>query len=387
MKTGLVVALNDMAKTHEMLHTFDGMANIRIILHNGQNVLISNVAEWEGVSLSETVSSDRPSYSRSVSVLPGALEITVSIPEEQMFPHRAALTAIILLVGTFSFLLLLLVGLFVNRLIVKPFAHVITETAGLGGNPTERRISPTGVPDVDRLVDGVNDMVERAFVTQHNIYNLELSQREMQMYLLRNQIDRHFLYNSLISIKTLADHGELEKVEEIAGGIAQLIRYSTSQQQEVNIFDEMEIVLRYIKIQQIRFGDNFTVETDVDDRLCQYGMLKLLVQPLVENAFIHGLEPAREGGLLHIRGYLLDGCAFIEVEDDGTGIPPERLERLQKNLREAATCEIMHGVEGIALINIQKRIQMAYGSQYGLTLRRENGMTLARLCLPLIPVQ
>jgi two-component system sensor histidine kinase YesM len=208
----------------------------------------------------------------------------------------------------------------------------------------------------------------------------------MQMYLLRNQINRHFLYNSLISIKTLADYGELEKVKEIAGGIAQLIRYSTSQQQEVSIFDEMEIVLRYVKIQQIRFGDNFTVETDVDDRLCQYGMLKLLVQPLVENAFIHGLEPEREGGLLHIRGYILDGCALIEVEDNGTGIPPERLERLQKNLREAVTCEIMHGVEGIALINIQKRIQMTYGTQYGLTLCRENGVTLARLRLPLVPV-
>ncbi len=393
VKAGLVAALMDINKTREQLNNFDALQNIYICLHDGEKVLISNTREWENQPLAELLADPTPVYRRNMSVLSGSLSLLVSIPEAQMFPRRTSFAISLLMAGAFSLLLLLLMGLFVNRLIVKPFSRVIAESAALGGAPVSGGLSKTGVPDVDRLVTSINEMVarideyaQRDKHAQQNLYEMQLDQQKTQMYLLRNQIDRHFLFNSLISIKTLAERGEIENVEEVAKGIAQLMFYTTSRVREVNFFDEMEIARRYVNIQNIRFGNYVTVEIDVDDRLCQYKTLKLLIQPLVENAFVHGLEPGRESSVLYLRGALYDDYISIEVEDNGGGIPPEQLNRLRKYIADADNAVIGNDLEGVALVNIQKRIHLAYGPDYGLTLESEAGRgTCAKLRLPVLP--
>lgn len=388
---GLVVALTDVGKTRSFLRAYGEFQDISIVLHDFETVLISNLPEQEGVSL-DSLNPRGELYTRVETILPHSLEVLISIPHSKIFPHQMSLIIVFIGVGLFSILMVLLMALFINRLIVRPITHVMEDARRLGDRDLSRRLTITGVEDVDNLVGSINSMLarledysRRVFITQQNLYELEISAQESQMYLLRNQINRHFLYNSLISIKSLADRGENKKVEEVAGGIAQLLRFATSQVKEVNIFEEMEIVRRYVNIQNIRFDNKITFTLDVDDRLCDYKIPRLILQPLVENALIHGLEKKRSGCMLHLRGYLEDESIRIEVEDNGAGIPADQLTRIQQNIADMHRIDIHHGLEGVALANIQKRISLAYGSAYRLQVSSEAGRyTLAVLNLPAV---
>jgi len=397
-QVGVVAAITGILSLRYVIDNFGALYGISIYLHDTENILISSLPEWDGLCLDYFLTNTEPAYMRSGAIIPEALEIIVSISESDMFPQRTTIVASLIMVAAFSLLLLLIMGMFINRYIIKPFSSVIAGTRELGERNLSLRLSPTGVTHIDELVQSINMMLgrleeygRRVFTTQQHLYEMEINQRETQLYLLRNQINRHFLYNSLISVKTLASSGEYEKVGEITDGIGYLLRYVTSERTEVNIFDEMEIIHQYVSIQNIRFGNSIVFETDVDDRLCEYKTLKLLVQPLVENALIHGLEPLGKGSILVIRGFLHPDHIKIEVRDNGTGIPPERLVSLIRDLQDADATAVLDGVTGIALLNIQKRIRIAYGNEYGLTIESQiaapgqAGWTQASLKLPILP--
>lgn len=392
-QVGLVAMRSSVDKLRPVFEEYDDMRDMTILLHNFDTVLVSNRPELEGLPLAELPVSNELLLEREKTILPDSLSVVISIPQSKVFLHRTSFALTFLVIGCFLLLLILLMATFANRLIVRPFTHVIDETSSLGTRDLDRRLTATGVSHVDELVDEINGMLNRlenysrrVFATQQHLYEMELRQQETQMYLLRNQINRHFLYNSLISIRALADHGETGKVKEVAGGIAQLFRYVTSGVKEVNLFDEMEIVNRYVNIQNIRFDDKVKLELDVDDRLCDYKILRLLLQPLVENALVHGLEKQTAGCVLTLRGFFSETGIRIEVEDNGKGIPADLLEQIQQNLQEADCSEFHHDLHGIALVNIQKRIHIAYGTEYGLELQSEEGRcTRVALNIPAIP--
>lgn len=393
-QVGLVVALTDISKMRKMLQDFDRLWGLSIELHNFTQVLVSNQPEADGLPLHSAALLDTmPMYRRSETILPGSLGLDISIPKAMIFPQQASLVMIFLGVGAFSVVLVLLAAFFINRLVARPVTQLIDETRALGDISLGNRLTPTGVRHIDELVQSINGMLgrlqeynAREIAAQQHLHQMELRHYEAQLYLLNNQIDRHFLYNSLVSIKTLADRGESDKVEQVAGGIAMLLRYATSPAQEVNLFREFDVVQRYVNIQNIRFGGKISFDFDIDDRLCDYKALKLLVQPLVENALIHGLEKKREGCRLQLRGYLHENTIHIEVEDNGAGIAADKLQRMVQNIKAGEHINLHRGLDGIALINIQQRIRIAYGTPYGLTLKSEEGHgTLAAITLPALP--
>lgn len=391
-RIGTVVALTQINEVRRVFDSYGTAQEMTILLHDGRNILLSNHTELEGLRLDDLPGNQEAMLEKSENIFPGSLHVMVRIPQSHVFPQRTSLIWILLGTGLLVLLTFLMMAAFVNSLIVRPFTQVIDETSALSDFGIGRRLTKTGVSHVDELVTEINGMLSRLedssrriIATQQNLYEVELRQKEIQMYLLRNQIDRHFLFNSLISLRTLANQGENDKIKEVADGIAQLIRYTTSAAKEVNIFDEMTVVNRYISIQNIRFNNKFSPDIDVDDRLCEYKILRLLIQPLAENALIHGLEKKPSHCVLTLRGQLTENGVCIEVKDNGVGIPADRLARIQHNIREAGRMEIHSDLEGIALVNIQKRVQMAYGENFGLTLESEEGKyTCARLLLPAV---
>ncbi len=390
---GLVVALYDVNKTRTILSDFGSFEGLSIQLHDFGHVLVSNNPRLEGARVDTPEAAGEKMYSRNGVIIPNSLAVSMSIPRRMVFPQQTVLGITILSVGLFSLFSIVAVGFFVNRLIVRPFVQVTEGTRNLDEGDLCARLGKTGVAYVDTLVVGINRMLDRleeynrrVLAARQTVYESELNQQKIKMHLLKNQIDRHFLFNSLASVKSLADRGEIEKVGEVSSGIAQILRFASSPDEEVNLFDEMDIVQRYVKIQNIRFSDKFRLEIDVDDRLCDFRILKLLIQPLVENALIHGLESAPGDCLLFIRGMLGDKNIRIEVEDRGVGIPAARLAEIQKKLLLTLNgLDVGEGMDGIALVNIQKRISLAYGAGYGLTMDSEEGRyTRAALLLPAI---
>lgn len=221
------------------------------------------------------------------------------------------------------------------------------------------------------------------------VNELDLLKKQAENDALQSQINPHFLYNTLDTIRSQAlEDGSVDTAEMIEC-LSHIFRYSIDQKKSLLTFeDELENVNDYLKIQQYRFENRFTVRYQVDREdiaLMDTRIPKLTLQPLVENAIKHGLEGYVEGGCITIRAYTTKKFLYIQVEDNGAGMNAETVKALNASLAaDTADAEAGQSVQGgIALHNVNRRIKFHYGNAYGLTIASdEGGGTQVEICLP-----
>jgi two-component system sensor histidine kinase YesM len=152
--------------------------------------------------------------------------------------------------------------------------------------------------------------------------------------------------------------------------LARLLRYSIStKKQKVTVKQEIEHLRNYLELQNMRYEDKFELTVDLDDDLYNVGIIKLIFQPVVENAIVHGLEGIQGKGIIRVSGYHTDDRIIFTIEDNGKGIPADRLEELNRKINDFGPGEGGNG--GIGLKNVNERIQLHYGDSYGLKLWSE----------------
>lgn len=207
---------------------------------------------------------------------------------------------------------------------------------------------------------------------------------EMQMGLLSTQMDAHLVFNSISCIQTLAQRGDNEKAAQVAAGLAAILKHQHLGGNLVNTFVELEALERYIEIMNLRHEDRYRVDFDVEDTLADYLMPSGILQPIVENALTHGLRYQTGPCRLHIQGALSDGNVRFVLSDNGAGMPPDVLEALREKLRRAQESDFPEqGLQGVALINIQKRLLARYGVPFGIAVdSTQGGGTTVRVTLP-----
>lgn len=219
--------------------------------------------------------------------------------------------------------------------------------------------------EIGVLSKGFNNMVYKIKKLIEDGYKSELLVKQAEFNALKSQINPHFLYNSLGSINWMVRLGEVEEVAEMTESLANFYRYSVKNNEDnVYIREEINQIKNYLTIQKHRYKDRFCIEILIDNNILNKKMLKLLLQPLVENAIVHGLEKKIGKGRLFINGYQDGECIIFEIIDDGDG------------LNNSET----YG-EGVAIDNIRKRIDIFYGMEYGFELNRKDDFTIARLKL------
>lgn len=227
----------------------------------------------------------------------------------------------------------------------------------------------------------------------------EENRRQSQYLALQNQINPHFLYNTLEAIRSEALIGGLNGVADMCETLANYFRYTISKTSSlVTLADEIRNVQDYFKIQQFRFGGRIKLEINVplDGELSFYRMPKLILQPIVENAVIHGLESQLNGGTIKIGARTSEENFYITIEDNGKGMTENELVEINRNLGNPSSVkkekkhvekkheEKKHG--GIAIINVNERLQLLYGSKYGLTYYSMTQIgTTVEICLPRFP--
>lgn len=223
----------------------------------------------------------------------------------------------------------------------------------------------------------------------------EVLKTQAQMNSLQSQINPHFLYNTLESIRSKALLHDAEEVAAMIETLARLLRYNISRSdKESSISDELENVKNYIQIQNYRFRGKFTLKLELDalgDLLENYMLPTLTLQPIVENAIHHGLEPQIGPGTITIRGFQTEDKVILQIQDDGVGMSPERLAELRDKLfrpdlnqplPHAGESGSRHGA-GIALKNVHQRLQLLFGTGYGLEIVSAAGVgTQVELCVP-----
>ncbi len=242
------------------------------------------------------------------------------------------------------------------------------------------------IPD---LFPGIGGSFERLDSLLKEQDTLKLSTRQAEFLALQNQINPHFLYNTLDSIRGDALAFGIQGIADTTEALSSFFRYTiTDTQNLVTLQSELDNVSNYFSIQQYRFGEKLSMHVDIPDdgyNLLQAECPKLLLQPIVENAIFHGLEEKSEAGMIKILIEKADDDLLISVCDNGVGMAEEQLIEINRSLNRISASS--HGEDknaGIALKNICRRIKLLFGEQYGIHISSIIGIgTKVDITLPL----
>lgn len=243
-----------------------------------------------------------------------------------------------------------------------------------------------GVSDV--VVDSKNEIgsLTKSFdVMTHKIQELmeqnvheQEEKRKSELKALQSQINPHFLYNTLDSIIWMAEGKKNEEVVLMTASLARLLRQSISNEDEVvPIANEVEYARGYLTIQKMRYKDKLEFQIEVDSSILYIPLIKLVLQPIIENAIYHGLKYKESKGLLIVKGFMKDGNAVLQVIDDGVGMDEETLAHIYDKHK------VNYHSNGVGVYNVQKRLKLYYGEDYGITYTSELGKgTTATITIP-----
>jgi len=222
----------------------------------------------------------------------------------------------------------------------------------------------------EQVIIMLKELVERE-------YNETILRKQAELNVLQGQINPHFLYNTLDTIRGQALWEDIESIADMTQALANCLRYCINTESDmVTLDEELENVKNYIKIQQTRFGDKLkfimVVDEENDERILSYKLPKLTIQPIVENAVFHGLEMKRNMGEVQIKAFATDTRLSINIIDNGLGIPRNKLKMLNKNLYlgQLSRSETEYGSkQSIGLYNVNQRIKLYYGDNFGLRIK------------------
>lgn len=221
------------------------------------------------------------------------------------------------------------------------------------------KITPSRYPvqdEVGMLEDAFYHMGEKLDFLVREVYQKELMKKASELNLLQEQINPHFLYNTLTSISSLAIRSGDNKTNTLIKLLADFYRISLNKGNSILLVeDELNLTLCYTQIQKIRFGEQLCFHFSVDEELYSQKILKLVLQPLVENSISHGQREDGSPLNIWVEGHRVGKEMVFSVRDDGAGIPPEQLEKLLSNMAS--------GTEGYGLKNVRNRMNLVYGEE------------------------
>ncbi|MFB5675439.1 sensor histidine kinase [Paenibacillus terreus] len=249
------------------------------------------------------------------------------------------------------------------------------------------RVKPGKEAELRVLGEGLNSLMDKIGVLFAKVSSEQEQKARAELRVLQAQIKPHFLFNTLESINGLAVRGEGRKVSEMVIRLAGMLRTSIQEKEEITLAEEISHLRSYLEIQQYRFSGLFSYEISMPEELRSCLVLKLTLQPLVENAIQHGFEGRTNGGLLRISVWEEQGDIILEAADNGSGISPEVLGSFQYMIREqddpAQDNRWLDERRGLGVRNVADRIRIQYGSRYGIIICSHKGSgTVIRCKIP-----
>lgn len=279
-----------------------------------------------------------------------------------------------------SILLLAVIGIssIISREITKPIRSLRDSMRKVQNGQFGTHVEVITENEIGSLGRSFNLMTsEIQALMEQNVYE-QKQKRKSELKALQAQINPHFLYNTLDSIIWMSEAGENDEVVEMTSALARLLRQSISNdQEEVELEKEIEYVKNYLTIQKMRYKDKLEFFIYVDPRVAHVPIIKLVLQPLVENAIYHGIKYKETKGNLKIYARPVDGRVEIVVADDGIGMDEDVMEHIFDEHRKEQKRN------GVGVPNVQKRLKLQYGSEYGIRYESVKGAgTKAVITIP-----
>ena len=279
-----------------------------------------------------------------------------------------------------SILLLAVIGIssIISREITKPIRSLRDSMRKVQNGQFGTHVEVITENEIGSLGRSFNLMTsEIQALMEQNVYE-QKQKRKSELKALQAQINPHFLYNTLDSIIWMSEAGENDEVVEMTSALARLLRQSISNdKEEVELEKEIEYVKNYLTIQKMRYKDKLEFFIYVDPRVAHVPIIKLVLQPLVENAIYHGIKYKETKGNLKIYARPVDGRVEIVVADDGIGMDEDVMEHIFDEHRKEQKRN------GVGVPNVQKRLKLQYGSEYGIRYESVKGAgTKAVITIP-----
>ena len=329
---------------------------------------ISDIASFQN-GKNIVVSSDMPDF--------GWKLISIA-PLKSLTADTRKITLLIVYIGLLCLFFALLGAGMLSKLIVQPIVGLTKHMKKVKEDNLNIEFPVNTEDEIGMLASGFNGMIWRIQELLSNINMEQKKKREYELALIQAQIKPHFLYNTLDVIYTLSEMGRGRDVQRTTKALADFYRVALSKGREmISIEEEIRNVKDYLSIQRIRYSDVFNYEMDIANEILSGLIPKLTLQPLVENAIYHGLKTKGSFGLLRVTGEIADGKIKLTVTDDGVGMPPDKLLSLQHMIGSSDQAE------GYGLRNVNNRIKLYYGEEYGIQLASDIGKgTEVTLWLP-----
>lgn len=287
-------------------------------------------------------------------------------------------------------LLILVLAVFINNIVkhlLKQFYEILRSIRKVQKGDLDVVIENCGGDEMGELGTQINKMLERIKQLMEDNLNREMLAKNSEIRALQNQINAHFIYNVLESIKMMAEVDEEYAISDAVTSLGKLLRYSMKWVSgNVLVEQELEYIKNYMALINLRFDYEIYLSLNIPELILQQEIPKMSLQPIVENAIYHGIEQMAEDTNIYIKG-LLDGeDCLIEITDAGKGMAEEQVERLR--LKIAGKIDSSGGSgNGIGLKNVQDRIQIAFGEKYGIEIASKLGCyTKIRVRIPLTHV-
>jgi two-component system sensor histidine kinase YesM len=334
--------------------------------------------QWSTLPYAQEDNQGHLLIAESVSTLTGWRVIALQ-SKEQLLAEVNRIKTVTLYTMAITFLLALAFSWMIASFISRPLKNIVLSMQKFQKGDFMQRVHPKGHDELGLLGYGYNNMVKKIKHLIDEAYSFRLEQREAEFKLLQSQINPHFLYNTLNSMAwKMEQRNELES-SEMVYALSRLFQISLSDGKDmITLQEEFAFISSYLYLQKMR-SPLLHYDAKLDDSLRDITLLKLIIQPFVENAVIHGIEPLGGEGLIQVSASVKMDVCNIQVTDNGVGITADRLAELKGTNSVSDRSR-----SGFALWNVQERLRLRYGQTATVDIESEVGFgTRVTITIPL----
>lgn len=274
---------------------------------------------------------------------------------------------------------------FLVQLVLRDFYRVINTVTKVKEGDLSIRVPVYATNEIGQLGGQINDMMDTITCLMEDQIKRELLVKDSEIRALQNQINAHFIYNVLESIKMMAEIEERYDISDAVTSLGKLLRYSMKWvSKNVTVREEVDYIKNYLALINLRFDYEIYLSINMPETIWSQEIPKMSLQPIIENAIYHGIEEIAEDTSIYMKGILFEDYCTIEITDSGKGMTEEEVSRLQQKISGVIETSGSSG-NGIGLKNVQDRIKISFGEPYGISVAsRKDCYTKVIVKIPLI---
>lgn len=304
------------------------------------------------------------------------------LPEKDVLVDHSIIMRTIIIIFLFCIVIGLGLSYVISHQLGSPISRLVKRIQLISQGDFEADTYIETHDEIGMIGKQINEMSNHISTLMDSRIQNEKEKKDMEIKMLQAQINPHFLYNTLDSIKWIATIQKNTGIVQVVTALSSLLKnMAKGFNEKVTLRQELDFLQNYIVIEKIRYIELFDVETTVDsESLYDARIIKLTLQPIVENAIFSGIEPSGRTGLIQINAYAENQTLYVTVTDNGIGISPESIEKILTDTARVTRSNM----SGIGLPNVDRRMKLVYGEQYGLTIEsRPDEYTKVTISLPL----